>query len=58
MAGVVIAVLLFLTVAVVGAVVGIVFWIYQPWSNGWFGLEKMLTKRRSKISTITVMEFL
>lgn len=47
-AGVVIVTLILLTLATAGVVIGIVFWVYQPWSNGWFGLEEWITKRRAK----------
>ena len=51
-AGVVIAVLLIMAIIALGAGAVIVLWVYQPWSNGWFGLEARLMKRTSKINSI------
>ena len=58
MAGVVIAILLIVALIIVGVVVGILFWMYQPWSNGWFGIEARLSnhKRYAGLSYISGLD--
>ena len=45
-AGVIIVVLFLLALSIAGVVIGIVFWVYQPWSNGWFGIETRLAAKK------------
>ena len=48
-AGVVITVLIVVALLVGGGVaIGIVLWVYQPWSNGWFGVEDKLKKMNGR----------
>lgn len=55
-AGVVITVLIIVALLVGGGVaIGIVLWVHQPWSNGWYGVEEKLKKmnRRSECNYST-----
>jgi hypothetical protein len=47
-AGVIIAVLIIVALVGVGVAIGIVLWMYQPWSNGWFGVEEKLRKMNGR----------
>jgi hypothetical protein len=47
-AGVVIAVLIIVVLVGGGVAIGIVLWVYHPWSNGWFGVEEKLRKMNGR----------
>ena len=31
-----------------GVAIGIVLWVHQPWSNGWFGVEEIMKKMNGR----------
>ena len=45
----VIAVLIIVALLVGGGVaIGIVLWLHQPWSNGWYGVEEKIKKMNGR----------
>ena len=44
----VIAVLLIVALLGGGVAIGIVLWVHQPWSNGWYGVEEKLRKMNGR----------
>lgn len=53
----VIAVLVILLLVGGGVAVGIVLWVHQPWSNGWYGVEEKLKKMNGRSKYINYLTY-
>ena len=51
----VITVLIILLLVGGGVAVGIVLWVHQPWSNGWYGVEEKLKKMNGRSKYINYL---